>query len=212
MSCEKALAHSWMAAFESGELETKNLSKEKMKKFLARQKWKVTPRQSGSTVIFELLFLGWDFWRVFFFLLAKQKAGKALLALKRMALLSKGDSNTSTTSPRQGKANFFIVIFLLLGSTWMHIGPVVPNVFSVFLPLVPESLLSPQAMHALKSLEDKMQGPPQFTKSLQDQTVAPGSSARLSCHLAGTHRFLSWFPRSSSFWTFSSRTLLRGSD
>lgn len=58
MSCEKALAHSWMAAFESGELETKNLSKEKMKKFLARQKWKVTPRQSASAVIFELLFLG----------------------------------------------------------------------------------------------------------------------------------------------------------
>lgn len=43
-----------MAAFESGELETKNLSKEKMKKFLARQKWKVTPRQNASAVIFEL--------------------------------------------------------------------------------------------------------------------------------------------------------------
>lgn len=43
MSCKMAIAHSWMAAFESGELETKNLSKEKMKKYLARQKWKVTP-------------------------------------------------------------------------------------------------------------------------------------------------------------------------
>lgn len=44
MTCEQALAHPWMAAFDSGELETKNLSKEKMKKYLARQKWKVTPQ------------------------------------------------------------------------------------------------------------------------------------------------------------------------
>lgn len=43
MTCKQALAHPWMAAFDSGELETKNLSKEKMKKFLARQKWKVMP-------------------------------------------------------------------------------------------------------------------------------------------------------------------------
>lgn len=42
MTCKQALEHPWMAAFDSGELETKNLSKEKMKKFLARQKWKVT--------------------------------------------------------------------------------------------------------------------------------------------------------------------------
>ncbi|XP_074551987.1 myosin light chain kinase, smooth muscle [Halichoeres trimaculatus] len=68
MSCEAALAHPWMAAFDSGDLSnTKNLSKEKMKRFLARQKWK--------------------------------KAGKALLALKRMALLSKSDSSGSPTSP-----------------------------------------------------------------------------------------------------------------
>lgn len=41
MTCQEAFAHPWMAAFDSGDLETKNLSKEKMKKFLARQKWKV---------------------------------------------------------------------------------------------------------------------------------------------------------------------------
>ncbi|XP_036945093.1 myosin light chain kinase, smooth muscle isoform X2 [Acanthopagrus latus] len=118
MSCEEALAHPWMAAFDSGDLtNTKNLSKEKMKRFLARQKWK--------------------------------KAGKALLALKRMALLSKSDSTTSPTSPGE------------------------------------DSPLSPEAEHALQSLERKMQGPPQFTQSLEDQTVTQGSSARLSCHLTG---------------------------
>ena len=45
INCEQALAHPWMAAFDSGALSTKNLSKEKMKKYLARQKWKVTPRE-----------------------------------------------------------------------------------------------------------------------------------------------------------------------
>ncbi|KAE8283410.1 Myosin light chain kinase, smooth muscle [Larimichthys crocea] len=118
MSCEAALAHPWMAAFDSeGLATTKNLSKEKMKRFLAKQKWK--------------------------------KAGKALLALKRMALLSKGDSTASPTSPREN------------------------------------SPLSPEAEHALQSLERKMQGPPQFTQSLEDQTVAQGSKARLSCNLTG---------------------------
>ncbi|XP_019114289.2 myosin light chain kinase, smooth muscle isoform X2 [Larimichthys crocea] len=118
MSCEAALAHPWMAAFDSEDLATtKNLSKEKMKRFLAKQKWK--------------------------------KAGKALLALKRMALLSKGDSTASPTSPREN------------------------------------SPLSPEAEHALQSLERKMQGPPQFTQSLEDQTVAQGSKARLSCNLTG---------------------------
>lgn len=118
MSCEEALAHSWMAAFDSEDLAaTKSLSKEKMKRFLARQKWK--------------------------------KAGKAMLALKRMALLSRGDSTVSPTSPAG------------------------------------ESPLSPEAEHALLSLEQKMQGPPQFTRSLEDQTVAQGSSVSLSCHLIG---------------------------
>ncbi|XP_039979747.1 myosin light chain kinase, smooth muscle isoform X1 [Xiphias gladius] len=118
MSCEEALSHPWMAAFDSGDLTTtKCLSKEKMKKFLARQKWK--------------------------------KAGKAMLALKRMALLSKSDSSGSPTSPGG------------------------------------ESPLSPEAEDALQSLERKMHGPPQFTQSLEDQTVAQGSCARLSCHLTG---------------------------
>nr|XP_015217463.1 PREDICTED: myosin light chain kinase, smooth muscle-like isoform X2 [Lepisosteus oculatus] len=43
MSCEQALAHPWMAAFTSVDpRSTKSLSKEKMKKFLAKQKWKKT--------------------------------------------------------------------------------------------------------------------------------------------------------------------------
>ncbi|XP_028267625.1 myosin light chain kinase, smooth muscle isoform X2 [Parambassis ranga] len=118
MACEQALAHPWMAAFDSGEVATtKSLSKEKMKRFLARQKWK--------------------------------KAGKAMLALKRMALLSKGDSCVSPTSPGE------------------------------------DSPLSPEEEHALQSLERKMQGPPLFTQKLEDQTVAKGFSARLSCHLTG---------------------------
>uniref|UniRef100_UPI0037E78433 myosin light chain kinase, smooth muscle n=1 Tax=Semicossyphus pulcher TaxID=241346 RepID=UPI0037E78433 len=118
MSCGEALVHPWMAAFASGDLTTtKNLSKEKMKRFLARQKWK--------------------------------KAGKALLALKRMALLSKSDGSGSPTSPGE------------------------------------DSPLSPEAEHALQSLERKMQGPPKFTQSTEDQTVALGSSARLACHLTG---------------------------
>ncbi|XP_071781831.2 myosin light chain kinase, smooth muscle [Centroberyx gerrardi] len=118
MSCEEALAHTWMATFDSGDPSTtKTLSKEKMKRFLARQKWK--------------------------------KAGKAMLALKRMALLSKGESPGSPTSPGE------------------------------------DAPLTPEAEHALQSLELKMQEPPQFSQSLEDQTVAQGSSARLSCHLTG---------------------------
>uniref|UniRef100_A0AAY4CFA7 Myosin, light chain kinase 5 n=1 Tax=Denticeps clupeoides TaxID=299321 RepID=A0AAY4CFA7_9TELE len=42
LSCEKALQHEWMVAFSSPDTgTTKTLSKHKMKKFLARQKWKV---------------------------------------------------------------------------------------------------------------------------------------------------------------------------
>ncbi|KAF3699939.1 Myosin light chain kinase, smooth muscle [Channa argus] len=117
MSCEEALAHPWMATFDSGDLATtKCLSKEKMKRFLARQKWK--------------------------------KAGKAMLALNRMAVLSKGDSSAS---PSLGE----------------------------------DSPMSPEAEQALHSLERKMQGPPKFTQSLEDQTVVQGSSVRLSCQLTG---------------------------
>lgn len=43
MSCEDALAHGWMAyvCVDNTNSTTKNLSKDKMKKFLTRQKWKV---------------------------------------------------------------------------------------------------------------------------------------------------------------------------
>ncbi|KAM9784866.1 myosin light chain kinase, smooth muscle isoform X2 [Syngnathus typhle] len=116
MSCEDALAHTWMAAFDSpAPAFTKSLPKEKMKRFLARQKWK--------------------------------KAGKAMLALKRMALLSKGDC--SPTSPAE------------------------------------ECPMTPETEVALLSLEQKMQGPPRFTKTLQDQTVSTGGSVHLDCHLIG---------------------------
>ncbi|XP_043091602.1 myosin light chain kinase, smooth muscle isoform X2 [Puntigrus tetrazona] len=67
MSCEEALAHSWLVHTcvdnGGGGSSTKNLSKDKMKKFLTRQKWK--------------------------------KTGKALLALKRMAILSKPEASAS---------------------------------------------------------------------------------------------------------------------
>ncbi|XP_048870922.1 myosin light chain kinase, smooth muscle-like isoform X1 [Brienomyrus brachyistius] len=70
MSCEQALDHPWMKDFSSAVPSTvKSLSKEKMKRFLAKQKWK--------------------------------KTGKALLALKRMALLSKSDGSDSPTSPER---------------------------------------------------------------------------------------------------------------
>uniref|UniRef100_A0A8C1VAB0 Myosin, light chain kinase 5 n=1 Tax=Cyprinus carpio TaxID=7962 RepID=A0A8C1VAB0_CYPCA len=43
LSCEKALAHPWIALFEdSNSRSTKSLKKEKMRRYLARQKWKKT--------------------------------------------------------------------------------------------------------------------------------------------------------------------------
>ncbi|KAL0992792.1 hypothetical protein UPYG_G00098440 [Umbra pygmaea] len=70
MSCEEALVHCWIAEFISADPSTtKSLSKEKMKRFLAKQKWK--------------------------------KTGKAVLALNRMALLSKTDGPASLTSPTE---------------------------------------------------------------------------------------------------------------
>ncbi|XP_016302504.1 myosin light chain kinase, smooth muscle-like isoform X4 [Sinocyclocheilus anshuiensis] len=66
MSCEEAMAHSWLVytcVDSSSSSSTKNLSKDKMKRFLTRQKWK--------------------------------KTGKALLALKRMAILSKPEASAS---------------------------------------------------------------------------------------------------------------------
>ncbi|XP_076154283.1 myosin light chain kinase, smooth muscle-like [Alosa pseudoharengus] len=82
ISCEEALAHPWMASFSTPEpRETKSLNKGKMRRFLAKQKWK--------------------------------KAGKAVLALKRMThLSSKSDGPDSlnssvdelTLSPQADKA------------------------------------------------------------------------------------------------------------
>ncbi|TTM85794.1 Myosin light chain kinase, smooth muscle [Bagarius yarrelli] len=70
MSCDEALSHPWIKTLETSDPgAAKNLSKDKMKKFLARQKWK--------------------------------KTGKAVLALKRMALLSKSDAVTSPEEETQ---------------------------------------------------------------------------------------------------------------
>ncbi|KAG7256987.1 hypothetical protein CRUP_030569, partial [Coryphaenoides rupestris] len=118
LSAQDALSHPWIAASSCLDpSHAKSLSKDKMKKFLARQKWK--------------------------------KAGKAMLALKRMTLLSKSDSTTSLISPGD------------------------------------ESPLTPEAEYALISLEQKMAGPPCFSQGLEDQTVASGSTGRLTCHLTG---------------------------
>lgn len=114
--------------------------------------------------------------------MATQKAGKALLALKRMALLSKGDSSSTTpTSPREGETSLLLHSHFKFHPWWVA----VPQFSNLFTGFIPESPLSPEAMQALESLEHKMQGPPQFTQSLEDQTVAAGSTARLSCHLTG---------------------------
>ncbi|KAJ7992362.1 hypothetical protein DPEC_G00277730 [Dallia pectoralis] len=83
MSCEEALLHPWIAEPISADPSTaKSLSKEKMKKYLAKQKWK--------------------------------KTGKALLALNRMALLSKSDgpdplSNPADDSPLSPEAELALV-------------------------------------------------------------------------------------------------------
>ncbi|XP_038836418.1 myosin light chain kinase, smooth muscle-like isoform X2 [Salvelinus namaycush] len=70
ISCEEALVHSWIAEpILADPSITKCLSKEKMKRYLAKQKWK--------------------------------KTGKALLALKRMALLSKADGPGTATTPAE---------------------------------------------------------------------------------------------------------------
>ncbi|XP_048847897.1 myosin light chain kinase, smooth muscle-like [Brienomyrus brachyistius] len=69
LSCSKALSHPWMAAsVPTNPRYTKTLSKEKMKKYLAKQKWK--------------------------------KTGKAVLAVRRLAVLSnKTDGPSSFPSP-----------------------------------------------------------------------------------------------------------------
>ncbi|XP_036447658.1 myosin light chain kinase, smooth muscle-like [Colossoma macropomum] len=42
MSCEQALAHAWMASSSSSHRVTKTLNKDKMRRFLARQRWQKT--------------------------------------------------------------------------------------------------------------------------------------------------------------------------
>ncbi|KAK0143891.1 Myosin light chain kinase, smooth muscle [Merluccius polli] len=118
LSAEKAQAHPWIAASNCADpSQAKILSKNKMKRFLARQKWK--------------------------------KAGKAMLALQRITLCKSSENPSSPVSAAE------------------------------------ESPLSPEAQQALLSLEDKMQGPPQFSRRLEDQAVSAGSTVRLSCHLTG---------------------------
>ncbi|CAL8302905.1 unnamed protein product [Merluccius merluccius] len=118
LSAEKARAHPWIAASKCADpSQAKILSKNKMKRFLARQKWK--------------------------------KAGKAMLALQRITLCKSSENPSSPVSAAE------------------------------------ESPLSPEAQQALLSLEDKMQGPPQFSRRLEDQAVSAGSTVRLSCHLTG---------------------------
>lgn len=48
MSSEEALAHPWMAFEPGDEATSRSLSKDRLKRFLARQKWKVTPQRSTS--------------------------------------------------------------------------------------------------------------------------------------------------------------------
>lgn len=108
-----------------------------------------------------------------------------MLALKRMALLSKSESSASSPiTPGEGKHLLLFTIggylFTSQHNLKINSGPLVHTLF------VLESPFSPEAEHALQTLEHKMQGPPQFTQSLKDQTVTSGSRARLSCHLTGT--------------------------
>lgn len=177
MSCEEGLAHPWMEKFSSGDVTaTKSLSKEKMKKFLIAQKWKVRCHPQTHQ---NLLHRKW--W----------------LHLIKTHVLH--------TESRQGRAgpeeNGFVVQkwqFRIFHKSWKGwdnvcsfqrtVGPSPLDLLVRFCSLdVP---LSPEAERALQSLEQKMQGPPQFTKSLEEQTVAQGSCARLSCHLTGTHQLL----------------------
>ncbi|XP_060704800.1 myosin light chain kinase, smooth muscle-like [Hemiscyllium ocellatum] len=70
LTCEECLNHPWLQSIEQGVAKT--LSKERMKRFLAKQKWK--------------------------------KAGKALLALKRLALPLNKPDNTESAPTSQDKS------------------------------------------------------------------------------------------------------------
>lgn len=115
-----------------------------------------------------------------------------MLALKRMALLSKSESCASPTSPGEGKTLKHIPltlwdINLQHNETYKEVKKFTDcQLHSTSLPFLSDSVFSPEAEHALQTLEHKMQGPPHFTQCLKDQTVTSGSGARLSCHLTGT--------------------------
>lgn len=49
MSCIEALVHPWMASFTALNRPTKSLRKEKMRRFLAKCKWKVTRGETKNT-------------------------------------------------------------------------------------------------------------------------------------------------------------------
>ncbi|ROI15119.1 Myosin light chain kinase, smooth muscle [Anabarilius grahami] len=156
MSCEDALAHAWLAStsVDNTSSITRNLSKDKMKKFLTRQKWK--------------------------------KTGKALLALKRMALLSKPEASANL-SPVDGEKEIKheqkkSVCFRKTGKALLALK-------RMALLSKPEASanLSPvdETDKAMQSLELKLQCKPEFSKTLSDLTVPQGSSAQLSCLITG---------------------------
>lgn len=80
-----------------------------------RRRWRdILPDRSGRWHLSSSLGcrFGFVWYQIFdfdfFFFLTTQKAGKALLALKRMALLSKGDgSSPASTTPQEGETIFF---------------------------------------------------------------------------------------------------------
>ncbi|XP_030076800.1 myosin light chain kinase, smooth muscle isoform X1 [Microcaecilia unicolor] len=74
MTSDQALEHRWLQEMEAERGSTKTLSKERIKKFLARQKW--------------------------------QKTGKAVLALKRMSLLTNRLDNKGTSPDSPQKEEF----------------------------------------------------------------------------------------------------------
>ena len=52
LSCDGALAHPWMASFTPlSRRPTKSLNKEKMRRFLAKRKWKVTAQKNAYNAV-----------------------------------------------------------------------------------------------------------------------------------------------------------------
>lgn len=56
LSCAKALTHPWMASFTPlTRRPTKSLKKEKMRRFLAKRKWKVKHQKKDYSAVFPVL-------------------------------------------------------------------------------------------------------------------------------------------------------------